>query len=1224
MLKKKNVFILALLLISMFFCGVYIKNLQNSKIEDVLKNKEYSYLPAKAKEYLKNVYEDTDEIVLTEKNKVNGEPYLNPGFVEYLELDDDEKNAVEIIPDSLVIDYEENLSYKNTNLPSSYDLRNVEGKNFVSTIKNQETLGICWAFASIENVETLLMKSAGQSYSDNFQSFSIRQMDYATSTDRFIKSYVDSSTISCNPVESCWYYGWDNPNGSRKLSDGGNFFASSIIMANGLSLVDESVLPWNTETHTFWPQDIFDYEKSLYEVDSTIQMPIINEDTASQSLIDSYVNEVKNYIIQYGGPYVGTYSPKSTCGFNNVDGTKAIATDDCVNDSYNADQGHAMQIIGWDDNYEYSYCDTGTKHSSINDGSCSNGTVVSGKGAWILRNSWGTDTEEESAYKYVYLTFDSTRLSIGFVTNLSKMENRNWDNNYHANPWVDSNISNGMVSVSEQTQNFDTHNTKNEKVEKLKFYTASKNGEYAVSIISKDNVYNVVDNFNTNEVGIYTIDLSDKNIILTDNEFSVKIESKNDSKFYNDSISVFTSNVIEDSYVVTYNDSTILDYDNPLNVSLTDKIGENDNFTLTIYQKNLPSNSIVDFKIVKLGEETTSNKNINAYSPRRQIYLDKQVLTFELNEYYYFNEAVGPYVFELLVNGKVVDSIPIVRSGTASYINESYSSIKLHANNGTDYYETVSVKNETFHSFDNENISNENFFNDYHYIVSWNTKADGTGISYPVDKKLLIMKDMDLYAQWSSDVITGAMVNFKANDSFVTGSVDSVFVNLDSKIVMPDNNYSRDDYVFSKWRINITSYLAEDSYEGEQSRYNLSYYINYPVYKENEFTVYAVWVSNDNTIEISFDANGGSGDMKAINVEKTIWNGNLMDNKIKKNNFSKTGYVFTGWNTKADGSGTSYADNSFIKSDTNVKLYAQWQEAKKRQITFYSNDEIMNSFIQETFDSIATKLSPNTFKRDGYTFAGWNTKENGSGKSYSDGQEVTLDNDLVLYAQWKVEKYTLTFDANGGNGTMAQQSFTYDVFQNISSVLFNKEGYVFDSWNTKADGTGISYSNGQNISLKDNLTLYAQWSVENPVVVNKYNYDKDSNYIADIDVETSLDSYMQNIKLGSGYRMDVGFKNINNNKYLYTGSRTRIYKNNVLYKELINVVSGDTNGDGKINYLDYVNVYNHIQKIKHPESNKKVLTGEYLAAADMARDSKINYLDYVKIYKKIKELKGGN
>ena len=52
-------------------------------------------------------------------------------------------------------------------------------------------------------------------------------------------------------------------------------------------------------------------------------------------------------------------------------------------------------------------------------------------------------------------------------------------------------------------------------------------------------------------------------------------------------------------------------------------------------------------------------------------------------------------------------------------------------------------------------------------------------------------------------------------------------------------------------------------------------------------------------------------------------------------------------------------------------------------------------------------------------------------------------------------------------------------------------------------------------------------------------------------------------------------------------------------------------GDGKINYLDYVNVYNHIQKIKHPESDKKELVNEYLIAADMSGEGKINYLDYV-------------
>ena len=81
------------------------------------------------------------------------------------------------------------------------------------------------------------------------------------------------------------------------------------------------------------------------------------------------------------------------------------------------------------------------------------------------------------------------------------------------------------------------------------------------------------------------------------------------------------------------------------------------------------------------------------------------------------------------------------------------------------------------------------------------------------------------------------------------------------------------------------------------------------------------------------------------------------------------------------------------------------------------------------------------------------------------------------------------------------------------------------------------------------------------------------------------------------------------------GKKTFIYK--IAYL-------GDTSGDGKINYLDYVNVYNHIQKVKHPDSNKKFLDNEYFYAADMSGDNKISYLDYVAIYKKIKELKGGN
>ena len=61
----------------------------------------------------------------------------------------------------------------------------------------------------------------------------------------------------------------------------------------------------------------------------------------------------------------------------------------------------------------------------------------------------------------------------------------------------------------------------------------------------------------------------------------------------------------------------------------------------------------------------------------------------------------------------------------------------------------------------------------------------------------------------------------------------------------------------------------------------------------------------------------------------------------------------------------------------------------------------------------------------------------------------------------------------------------------------------------------------------------------------------------------------------------------------------------------------------KITYLDYVKIYNHIQKEKHPESDKNQLENEYLIAGDLNEDNKITYLDYVKIYNTIKEFKGG-
>ena len=69
----------------------------------------------------------------------------------------------------------------------------------------------------------------------------------------------------------------------------------------------------------------------------------------------------------------------------------------------------------------------------------------------------------------------------------------------------------------------------------------------------------------------------------------------------------------------------------------------------------------------------------------------------------------------------------------------------------------------------------------------------------------------------------------------------------------------------------------------------------------------------------------------------------------------------------------------------------------------------------------------------------------------------------------------VTFDSNGGSGSMAVQEMKGKTATALSANAFTKEGYLFLEWNTKADGTGTPYADGASVSLDSDITLYAQW-----------------------------------------------------------------------------------------------------------------------------------------------------
>ena len=82
---------------------------------------------------------------------------------------------------------------------------------------------------------------------------------------------------------------------------------------------------------------------------------------------------------------------------------------------------------------------------------------------------------------------------------------------------------------------------------------------------------------------------------------------------------------------------------------------------------------------------------------------------------------------------------------------------------------------------------------------------------------------------------------------------------------------------------------------------------------------------------------------------------------------------------------------------------------------------------------------------------------------------------LLMSGCNKKETYTVTFDANGGTGTMEAQTFTEGEAQALTRNAFTYDGYTFSGWNTVQSGSGASYTDGQTITATADMTLYAQW-----------------------------------------------------------------------------------------------------------------------------------------------------
>ena len=209
-------------------------------------------------------------------------------------------------------------------------------------------------------------------------------------------------------------------------------------------------------------------------------------------------------------------------------------------------------------------------------------------------------------------------------------------------------------------------------------------------------------------------------------------------------------------------------------------------------------------------------------------------------------------------------------------------------------------------------------------------------------------------------------------------------------------------------------------------------------------------------------------------------------------------------------------------------------------------------------------LPINTFTRSGYDFVDWNTNANGSGVSYTNGQRITPSRNITLYAQWKKKEayYTITFNANGGSGSMSSKTVSAGYSVSLPANTFTRSGYEFVGWNTNADGYGVSYTNGQNITPSGNITLYAQWKKKDVYYTITFNSNGGSGSMSSKTVRAGSSFYLPiNTLTRSGYEF-VGW---NTNSYgtgtSYTdGQYITPTGNIILYAQWKDNLTGIANG----------------------------------------------------------------
>ena len=310
-------------------------------------------------------------------------------------------------------------------------------------------------------------------------------------------------------------------------------------------------------------------------------------------------------------------------------------------------------------------------------------------------------------------------------------------------------------------------------------------------------------------------------------------------------------------------------------------------------------------------------------------------------------------------------------------------------------YDSNDGSGKTYSVFPDEDgnvtVEDNMFHYDGHAFVGWNDAANGSGTSCSIGDNISIDSGKILYAQWKeASTVTIDVSRNNATIVITDEAGKEIKPEKDGKYMLLPGKYSckvfKSGYVTETKEVIITEQDAKEDA-------NITVSVNLSSSSSGGIPV---------SYNVTYNANGGSGTL--IDTNSPYHSGVTV--LVLENNFTNDGYTFKNWNTKADGSGTSYSAGERFSINSNVTLYAQWEEVstppvvQKVTVTFYIGDEVYKVIEVNKNSSLKDKFPVNPESSDNNSnFKEWNTEEDASGKAFT--ADSVVNEDTSVYAVWE-------------------------------------------------------------------------------------------------------------------------------------------------------------------------------------------------------------------------------